>query len=516
MPDEPKPNEEEALSQDPELETPEAKSETSDMPEQEFSQDELDALKVEQETTLGPEADSDTEMNDNAETQDSATDAESDDFSQTSERNAFGAENNDTPASVSDNNVASGMDEALRNHEAEEMNSTDAGSATTDVTPPPAITIQPKKHNKKKLIIGLVVGVGVMLLAGGGAAAYNLWYQNPQKVVSDAVMNAIKADTVKADMTMDIRSRESADDSEMQTSLFPAPERMNIKVSSATNYTSSSAEVQISTDIEGKKYDFTLGGQIDEAGTVNFRIDDLKQKVEQALADSGDSLEALPEPLRSIINKVDGNWVRIGAEDISVFDKEAGEEYKQQYQCTTKALSTFRDSDEQQQEIINAYQANDFMSDIEYIGSKDGNLGYKITTDEQKSDNFSKALENTTVIKELNKCTGDDDDESEDTRYDSSSDSDDTATATFWISRFGHELKHIDITGDDAESEVDVTAKVDLSYNEPFSVATPENQVTLTELKSDIEALMQVFLGSFSGGSATTLSEPTRAPSGTL
>lgn len=60
-----------------------------------------------------------------------------------------------------------------------------------------SLTIEPMKPKKSKkgLMIGLII-VGVLAVLGGGlVSAYTFWYSNPNKVVSDALINTITAKT---------------------------------------------------------------------------------------------------------------------------------------------------------------------------------------------------------------------------------------------------------------------------------------------------------------------------------
>lgn len=353
------------------------------------------------------------------------------------------------------------------------------------------VALAKKKHHsgRKSLLLLAIAGFISVLIAGGSVAAYTLWYQNPKKILADAITNMVQADTISADSTNTLTLSKQAGES----SGFP--QNVTVKLTGATNYTSGNVEVQVITEIDGKPRTFSAGAQIDEVGTVHVRVDDLKKVFAEAVEASGGTVDDIPEALQAIVDKVDGNWLRIGAEDIStVFGEEAATTYKENHTCVNKAYAAFRDSDEQQQEIIDAYIENGFLDDVTSVGSKDGNLGFSLTVNNKKANDFSRATRDTTVMRALYKCQGiESSSTSEDATFEGANiESDDVpdVKTTIWVSRFGHELKQVEIEVKDDEASL--TSTTNLTYNQPYTVSKPSNEVTLASLKKEIEALFLV------------------------
>ena len=76
------------------------------------------------------------------------------------------------------------------------------------VAPVPQQVVTSPKKGKRGLLWAIVALVIVVLLGGGSALAYNFWYQNPNKVVSDALLHAVTAKTVSMTGTLDMSTKD--------------------------------------------------------------------------------------------------------------------------------------------------------------------------------------------------------------------------------------------------------------------------------------------------------------------
>ena len=78
----------------------------------------------------------------------------------------------------------------------------DASSVSAIHPPYGNAAIKPKK--KVGLIVGIISGVLILILAIAAALLYFLWWQNPQKIVTDAVVNTMttKKAVVNGKMTV--------------------------------------------------------------------------------------------------------------------------------------------------------------------------------------------------------------------------------------------------------------------------------------------------------------------------
>ena len=345
-------------------------------------------------------------------------------------------------------------------------------------------TSQPGAPTKTKKKLGLVAGIiaatVVVLLGTGSALAYNLWYQNPQKTLADAMVNAMKAKTVAytGEFTIDI-----ADSSAGYKDLKLTVEGKNGTVD---------GEVTVDfalTTTEGDEYKVSGAGLFDKDGNLFFKVNKLRELIDQF----GQGRE-LPASITAIIDKVDGSWVRIAADDL----KEYSKEYAEQQECTRDALKKIEGNQNTADEVANLYRQHQFIVIKEELGVKDGNVGYVLDTDRQVAKEFVKGLKETELYKELAKCndTLEDIDEEDLTVDEDDADSDTKTRFAVYISRIGHELRevHFDIEDDDAKGQL----RVKTTFNAPVSIESPGDFIPLKELQKDIEAAIQEISNSYS------------------
>ncbi len=327
---------------------------------------------------------------------------------------------------------------------------------------------------------GIIAATVVVLLGTGSALAYNLWYQNPQKTLADAMVNAMKAKTVAytGEFTIDI------------TDSSAGYKDLKLTVEGKNGTVDGEVTVDFAlTTTEGDEYKVSGAGLFDKDGNLFFKVNKLRELIDQF----GQGRE-LPASITAIIDKVDGSWVRIAADDL----KEYSKEYAEQQECTRDALKKIEGNQNTADEVANLYRQHQFIVIKEELGVKDGNVGYVLDTDRQVAKEFVKGLKETELYKELAKCndTLEDIDEEDLTVDEDDADSDTKTRFAVYISRIGHELRevHFDIEDDDAKGQL----RVKTTFNAPVSIESPEDFIPLKELQKDIEAAIQEISNSYS------------------
>ena len=320
----------------------------------------------------------------------------------------------------------------------------------------------PKK--KKVLIIAAIVAGALGLLGGGTAAAYAFWYQNPEKVVLEAVGSLFKQGASTHKISVDVKSEDTT-------------VKVTIDAKVAEN---SAAQADVNAAIAYKDKDYKVTGSMisDKDGNIFFKVNDVKDLLEQFAGDSADF-----SAFDNVIKKIDSNWIKVSSDDL----KSVSDEYSKTQKCTTDALKSFDDK-AVSDEVLAVYKKNDFITIGDKIGSRTingvGSLGYNVKLDEAKATSFYKALGDTKIGKALTACDSDFDFKPSTNKKDDA----DVAKSEvqIWSSRFGHKLTELNVT---AKSDDDVTTKIvwNPTFAKDVTVTIPSKSVPISEVIKDVQ-----------------------------
>lgn len=327
--------------------------------------------------------------------------------------------------------------------------------------------------NKKGLLVGLIVAGAVVVLGGGSALGYSLYYQNPQKVVTDGVIKAFTAKSVKYTSTIDV----SNDDITVNVTLDGAAEN---KVGQTT------AKIAVKTG--GKTYKLSATGLVDDKTDIYFKVGDIKD-----LAKDLNSMMPLgsQSAIDDIVSKIDNQWIKVTADDL----RDVSEEASKAQTCATDAIKKFQDDKKATKEIGTLYRKNQFIVIDEKLGSKDGNLGYTLKADGDKLKAFSLSLKETTVYKDLHDCDSSfeiNESDFDDIVGKATNDSD---RFELWVDRWSHQIAEVNITSK-ADDGTKLSATFKPVFNKSVKIEAPAGATTIKELTKDIEALSEKYSGS--------------------
>lgn len=364
---------------------------------------------------------------------------------------------------------------------------------TNPVSSPPVSPVVPVKSLKKKrMIIGVIIVAVLAVLGSGGAVAYNLWFQNPDKVLGDALVNAVRAKTISYTGSLNYTAKAS-------TSSF-SPSQMKITVDGKNTNVDGEVNVNMAMTYSGKEFKLSGSGIYDKDANLYFKINDIRKTLDSVL---GSSAIEMPEVINNIITKVDGKWIKVSVEDTEEFNKE----YSQTQTCLKDTLKKFEDDKDATNEIINLYSKNRFIVVKEKLGSKNGSLGYVIEGDTDKSKAFVEGFNDTKVMKELQKCDESFKLDADDIKSNSTDET--NGRVEVWVDRWSHQFTKFNLT--DKSDEGDTTLVFEPKFNQSVSVNVPKDSISLSELKSDIEKAQQEYIDSLSAGgntlSSSSLSE---------
>ena len=346
--------------------------------------------------------------------------------------------------------------------------STDTTTETAPTEPNPypyPTTTQPTfppKKSRKKLLIGLLIGL-LLVLIGSAIAVYALWYQNPQKVVTDAIVNMIKSETMTYQGSGEFTAK-SEDE---------FIEAITVTMDGKNTRTDGLMNVSVSLKSGNTTRDFSGAGLLDKDSNLYIKIDDVAGIINGAFGMLGE----LPPEVKKVVDSMEGKWVRISADDLGEVD----ETYKEQQQCLAGVVDKLETDENLMREVSDVYKANQFITIVNELGMRDGNLGYELSGDRESFKGFVAGLKDTTVYRELQAC----DDEFELDPEDIPEATEDDTSFTFqvWISQFGHELREATLTVDDKESESTISVRP--TFNEPVTVEAPAEFIPFNELLDD-------------------------------
>lgn len=352
------------------------------------------------------------------------------------------------------------------------------------VEPTPPVMAMPEpqkpKKSKKPLIIVLIIAVVLALLGGGSALAYNMWYQNPDKVLSDVVSK--------------IASR---DNQSGQAKLAVSNDEMKATVDLSNKMRDGKVSVVANADIEVEDMKLKIAGNAvyDKDGTTYVKVDNVSELldalIDVQLAEAQDGMSAEEQAmmvgmakamLQPIVTKVDGQWIKIVPEDLDK-NSQSDDEMK----CVSQAYKMFSDDKAARDEIYSTYDDHKFMESVENLGSKDGNIGFVYQLNKDTAKQFGEALEQTKVGKKLAEC--DDDSAKATSTVDEGSEDikDATVKLEVWANRWSHQLASLKLTVDQEDNKLSLDYTP--NYDQDVTVDVPTDAMTVDELTKDLGGL---------------------------
>ncbi|MGV9001638.1 MAG: hypothetical protein ACOH18_01640 [Candidatus Saccharimonadaceae bacterium] len=345
------------------------------------------------------------------------------------------------------------------------------GQAPMTISSAP-ITPQPKKSRKGLIIASIIVGA-LLLLGGTSASAYFLWYQNPQKVVTDSLVNAITAKTVSINATVD----------------YEATAGTKLKIeATGRNSLEGNVNLGVKLTINSEGTDYTVDGEgiYGVNGDIYFKVNDLQKLVDKFEEQSNGELDF--SALNGVIKKIDSNWIKISSDDMGDVSKE----YSKTQKCfadVSKSLENDKSfAKTARSEVEKLYKENSFIIigkalDSRTIGGQDS-IGYPITADRTKADAFFTGFEKTQLGKKMIEC--DDSLKFSDLADDYNKDNSSKPEIELWVSRFGHNITELNWKMSDADAKG--TIVINPAFNKNEAVTVPTDSIKFSEITSDIEA----------------------------
>ena len=342
--------------------------------------------------------------------------------------------------------------------------------------PPYGNMATPKPKKKKTgLIVGITLGALAIVAIIAALLTYFLWWQNPEKIVTDAVSNAIVAKKAVVNGKIVANMKDSV------------KLELNVKANSASDKVKSNIDAKLTIKDIDKSFSFKGDVVVDGDGTVYVKIDNLKDSfsdifelmMEEKSAKSGFALskdqikeyrDEMLSQLESVLDKFNGKWMKISSDDLKNDD----------YKCYTEALKKMRRDEGIRKEIAQLYRKNNFL-DIKdtKLSDRNGGRGFEIKGNRDKFSKFSEQLKDSSVGKDMSKCKKIDNETGE------SSDGD--ASLKLWASGFSHELRAIEFKG--RANDTTIEASLDVDMNKASEVEIPSDAANMKELLDSLSLL---------------------------
>ena len=343
------------------------------------------------------------------------------------------------------------------------------------------VPMQPKKK-KTGLIIGVVLGVIVLISIVSAALVYFLWWQNPEKMVTDAISSVIMSKKMTADGKVVVDMRDQG--------------KIELNVKTATDSGKSKANIDAKLDIKGVEKNISLKGDVilDSDGTIYVKINNFKDLYGTLLevvmeSSSGGNLsrsqietyrDQTLRKMSSEIDKMGNTWMKISPDEI-------GSEYK----CGIDVLKKIQSDESARKEVAQLYQKNSsFTIKDSKISDRNGGRGFELQgNNKSNSSKFEEEFKNSSVGKALSKC-------GKSNSYKSSeSSSIDESSLKVWVDRSSHELKAVELKGNDKKASVEIS--FDINVNKSEEIKIPSSAESLKEF-------VEGFMSGYSSGLSST------------
>lgn len=338
---------------------------------------------------------------------------------------------------------------------------------------PQNIFEKPKK--RKGLIIGIISGSLLLVALIAGLLVYFLWWQNPQKMLTDAVVNSL---TTKQYVT-----------SGTITMSMGGSSKLSIDVKGAADSPKHKADVTVKLDADGLSKQLTTKANIvldGEKGELYVKMTDFKSSVESLVDEYITSQfgaysvseeyiaqvkESTMQYVDEIVDRVDNKWLKISLDDLAQDSSSA---------CGADVVKNIQ-TDSVRKEIADLYAKNPFFTVTdEKVADRNGGRGFAIDLTGKNKDTakkFAESLKNSSAGKDISNCID------ELNTYDDSADQatveDATGKLKVWIDPMSHQFKayELEITSGDNS----VKMSIDVTPGTTESIDIPSDAESLTD-----------------------------------
>lgn len=240
-----------------------------------------------------------------------------------------------------------------------------------------------KKTATKRRTLGkrtVFIAISVLfVILGSAAAAYGLhaWQQTPEKVVADALTNAVQARSMAYDVKVD----------------SPTMPLAAIQGSYSDQISQVSATVR--TEYPGDLSTMS-GSIIATSKSLYVKVANTSQVIKKIVPASQERIVNALLPI--IQDDIDHKWIKLAVSDASYL-----QDFTKVSSCVVDAAKQLSVSQSARTKLMNVYLANSFF-DVKEVKSQPGSGTYQLTIDQQRFQAFIDALQTTDNSVPFSKC----------------------------------------------------------------------------------------------------------------
>ena len=355
-------------------------------------------------------------------------------------------------------------------------------------------------HSKKKkiLFIGAITSV-LLLVLGGGFAVYAAFISNPQVVLNDVVKNTLTSDTFINSGKVRIKSEQE----NMQG-------LMNLTFTNKADTLKTIGSFGVNADVKYNDFKINISGDamVTNSNNLYVKFNNAAKTYDTVFAAFGESYMDSPEfsqaaeKMKAIIKKIDGRWIKL--EDSGNQIKQTRKAFQKAAQCTRNAVDKLYEDRKQYDEIQKAFFKHQFIElkptgNSETIDNIDS-VEYKPVYSAAKSNKFGKAIEKSSLTKNIDKCFNPsyDQTQEEGEKYNASTEEIresqkqfDNANIRVWIGRWDHRIHKITSSSYDNNTKTSNDFVMNITQNKVVNIADPPGAILFKDIEKDIEAISQ-------------------------
>ncbi len=208
--------------------------------------------------------------------------------------------------------------------------------------------------------------------------------------------------------------------------------------------------------------------------------------------------------MKPIADKVNNQWVRVSFDDIS-------DSAKKESKCVSEAIEGLSKQPKKLKELTNVYREHDFLVIKSRQSRKDGSVGYEIDLNSQEAQDkfksFNKAVRETEVVREINKCSDSGEKIISDDDRNLSSEKNDIKMVV-WVNPWSHKLRGLDINYRDEDSKITYSLNQEFLIGKGSEVKVPSDYKTAKNLMEELQEVNNAPASSPYSGPSTYPSAP--------